>query len=83
MIAILSCLTITEDRFLVASEVYSDGQSVLAGAKAVLDTAAANIDVKGLEDRIKGFAESSKVFMAALDAVAQVHPFIQSKYEHT
>ena len=30
----------------------------------------------GLEDRVKDFAESTKVLMAALDEVAKLHPFV-------
>lgn len=34
------------------------------------------IDVKAIEEHVRGFAESSKVLMNALDDVAKIHPFI-------
>lgn len=37
-------------------------------------------DIQSIENGIKTFAEGSKVLMAALDGIAQVHPFIAGKY---
>jgi hypothetical protein len=42
----------------------------------MVDVASSNIDVKAIEEHVRGFAESSKVLMNALDEVSKIHPFI-------
>jgi hypothetical protein len=38
------------------------------------------VDIQSIESGIKTFAEGSKILMATLDSIAQIHPFIAGKY---
>lgn len=55
-----------------------------ADGKAIVQQMAVNVQTilgdQGIDDAVRGFAEGSKVLMKALDAVAQIHPFISSKF---
>jgi len=57
----------------------ANGAAIESNVKAMVDAARATVDGKAIEDHIRGFVESSKVLMSALDEVAKIHPFIGSK----
>lgn len=45
-------------------------------APAIKAVVTSEVDIQSIENGIKTFAEGSKVLMATLDGIAQVHPFI-------
>ncbi|KAF8882715.1 hypothetical protein BD779DRAFT_1674867 [Infundibulicybe gibba] len=57
-----------------ANDFYQDNKATIA--EAAVNIASANIDGKSMDFAIDRFAETSKVIIKGLDALAQVHPFI-------
>ncbi|KAF8882713.1 hypothetical protein BD779DRAFT_1674866 [Infundibulicybe gibba] len=56
------------------NDFYHANQTVIEGA--FVKIASLDIDGKSIESAINGFAETSKVVIKGLDALAQVHPFV-------
>jgi hypothetical protein len=69
-----------EDRIL-KSGIYATSQDLASSGTTIAVLKIANeagtlIDGKTIEESVRGFAESSKVLMSALDQVAKIHPFV-------
>jgi hypothetical protein len=60
------------------SGLYTVGTDMASNANVqmMVSSVASNVNVKAIEEHVRGFAESSKVLMNALDNVAKIHPFV-------
>lgn len=61
--------------FTVGKNVASSG-TVESTVRKMADLANSTVDGKAIAENVRGFVESSKVLMNALDEVAKIHPFI-------
>jgi hypothetical protein len=69
--------------YTFANEFASDNQvDIESTVKKVAVTASAAMDLNAVEEGIRGFVEGTQILMKALDAVAQVHPFIGGRINY-
>lgn len=53
---------------------------ISSSTKKINEVVSNNAEVQAIEESVRGFAESSKVLINALDEVSKLHPFIAGDF---